>query len=377
MDDIKPVKTIILSNNDRFYFSGKFDEKHIEELIGEAKNLYASIRDIPILPNKASQIEEEIMVKSIHGTAAIEGNPLSENDVNIILTKSDQIRGNRRAQQEIVNLKALYQYLKKAENYKMPTEELVLTFQELVTKNISDSEDISGKIRSAPVKVGDESHGGTYRPPTKSSDIKKLLSMYFEFLNSKEILALDPIIRAALAHYHLALIHPFKDGNGRTARFLEAYIIQSAGIKYIPVLLSNYYYRHMDDYYWAFSLSEKNKERDITPFIEFVYKGVVDSLLYMKEYTYAFIRVVFLQQHYSNLKTNGIVSPRQYNLLMTWLSYPQSISFADIMTNPQFLIIYTKVSPRTVQRDLKKLTAMNLLKKNEDGTYELNLRALG
>lgn len=376
-NDNRHVKTVTLSNNDRFYFSWKYDEELIAKQINEARCLYASFAEIPILPDLASQIEDDIIIRSIHGTAAIEGNPLSEKEVQDILTQDDKTKAKKRAEQEIFNLEALYQFLHEQDKLSDLSEALICTFHKLLMTDIDSESNKSGQFRSNRVFVGDVSHGGTYKPPSRTADIRILMNEFVTFINSTDIQALDPVIRGALAHFHLALIHPFGDGNGRTARFLEAYIIRSAGMKYVPELLSNYYYHHMDDYYWAFSLTEKNKGRDITPFLDFVYKGVIDSLSHVKNTIYIMIQLLTLRNYLSILRSEKSITQRQYDLLSALGGSKTKFSLPDLITNPLFSIIYRSASPRTAQRDLKKLSEMNLLKKNEDGSYELNLRALG
>lgn len=51
---------------------------------------------------------------------------------------------------------------------------------------------------------------------------------YIEFINSDSMLKADPLLRAACAHFYLAMIHPFRDGNGRTARFVEAWLLNNS-----------------------------------------------------------------------------------------------------------------------------------------------------
>ena len=79
------------------------------------------------------------------------------------------------------------------------------------------------------------------------------MAKYIEWLNSDEILQLNPFIRAALAHYHFSLIHPFWDGNGRTARLIETAILEGANIKYVPKMLANIYYKNVDEYYISYN----------------------------------------------------------------------------------------------------------------------------
>lgn len=203
------------------------------------------------------------------------------------------------------------------------------------------------------------------------------MNEFIQWINSNEICELDPIIRAALAHYHLALIHPFGDGNGRTARIVEAYLLRLSGVKYIPTMLSNFYYKKMDDYYWAFSNSIKDKNLSVTPFLEFVLLGVVESLKEIKEIITYHIRVLTLKDYYHFLKQDKEITQRQYDLLMNLLEKPfHTVSLKDLFQIAPFDILYRKVSPSSARRDLKKLIEHNILSITEEGKYLINYRAL-
>ncbi len=111
MSDKELVKTVVLSNNDRFYFSRKYDKKLIDDEMMKVREIYASFQEIPLLPQQAKEINDDIIIDSIYGTAKIEGNPLSEEDFRNIYSDRLMIYNNR-AFQEIENLKTLYRHLK-------------------------------------------------------------------------------------------------------------------------------------------------------------------------------------------------------------------------------------------------------------------------
>ena len=84
----------------------------------------------------------------------------------------------------------------------------------------------------------------------------------------------DRIVQALAAHYHIGAMHPFGDGNGRTARALEALMLRQAGVSsLVMVSLSNYYYEHKDDYLAAMAES-RQKGHDLTPFLRFALPAV-------------------------------------------------------------------------------------------------------
>lgn len=379
MDKNEVIK-VKISQNDIFYFSRKYDEYLIHPLLNEAQYLYSTIADLPILPSLYSQLEEEIIRRSIHGTAALEGNPLSEERVGEIISAPEKVKSNQRAEKEIKNLKEAYDFIKTMEiddGYFPLVEKLIKPVHALISVGIDDDVYRPGSYRLSKVKIGDKDHGGIDVPPKNLKDIKLLMSEFINWINSDEVVKLNVIIRAAMAHYHLGLIHPFEDGNGRTIRIIEAMLIQATGVEYFPTMLSNYYYRNMDDYYWAFSDTRKDKGKEITPFLEFVFKGVIESLETIKEKIMDFIRIATLKEHFSTLRGEKKITHRQHDLMQMLIKFLEPFSLADLVYISPFIVLYRDVSERTARRDVNQLLKLKLLSKEEDGKYKINLRVLG
>lgn len=378
--DNNEVRKILTFKSGEFVFSRKFSGDILYKLI-EAKVLLRTVIDLPILPDLVAKIEEEAIIKSIFGTAAIEGNPLTEEKVAEILSKPEGSGKLKQAEKEIINLKYAYDFvtaIPEPMGLFPPnlTEDIIKKIHYIVTKDIEHKYNIPGQYRNNIVKVGNEEHVGIYKPPKILEDIQTLMKEFIEWINSKEILELDPMIRAALAHYHLGLIHPFADGNGRTARLVEALLLRLSGIKYVPVMLSNFYYRNIDDYFRAFSNSINNKENNVTSFLEFVFNGLIESLNEIKNRITIYIRKFSLRHYYDLLRKEGDISQRQHDFLIMVLDHLKSFALKDLHIVSPFSILYSKVSARTAIRDLKKMCDKKLLTV-KDGKYELNFRILG
>jgi Fic family protein len=362
-----------------FFFNASYSKEKIFPLLAQAKILFATVATIPILPNLSAQLEEELIRKSIFGTAAIEGNPLSEEEVSRILTEADIEKKRERAEVQIRNLKATYETIKKMKSvssFKL-SESLIKSIHELITKESEGPENSPGQYRDCEVKVGDKAHGGIYTPPKILEDIRTLMSIFVDWINSEELLKEDAAIRAALAHYHLGLIHPFGNGNGRTARAIEALVLKNEGIKFIPHMLSNYYYKNIDGYFSAFSLSERNPDNEITPFLEFFLNGVIKTLQDIQVKVFSFIRLSVLKEYYISRRRKKKITQRQYDLLILLIEAPEVFSLKDIFEKDKFMVIYRHVTERTARRDLKKLVEQSLLKTDQVGHFHLNYEVLG
>jgi len=374
------VKKVMTLKAGKFVFSDFIAMEKINSKFIEYKILYETIRDLPILPNLATKLESELIRRSIYSTAALEGNPLEEEAVGAIVGAQEKQIFKDTREKEIGNLTRAYNVVKKMKLIKKPypiAEKFVRSIHKVITCDIDSEYNSPGTYRNHLVKVGDKTHGGVYTPPKILADIKQLMKEYADWINSHDVLKLPPTIRAALAHFHLGLIHPFGDGNGRTARIIEGVILKKAGIKYLPTMLSNYYYRNMDEYFTVFSDTRKNKHHDVTGFVDFVLRGCIESLGEIKGRITYLIRKFTLRDYFVYLRNSRMISNRQHELLLLILEKDEHSSFSlkELFYEMPFKIKYSGVSERTARRDLNKLGKMELLK-TEGTRYYLNWRIL-
>ena len=332
-----------------------------------------------MLPWFAAKLEEDTIRRAIHSTAAIEGNPLSEEQVGEILANPKEAKTSARAEKEIRNLREAYRVCRdlalRGDSFKLE-ERMIRILHQTITKDIPHGHNLPGRHRGHLVKVGDKEHGGVYTPPKIPKDIQALLAEFIAWINGDDLMAGEPPIRAALAHYHLGLIHPFSDGNGRTARLVEALILQSQGIGHLPVMLSNYYYTHLDDYHWAFTRSQRSKDHDVTPFLELVLKAFIAALYELKGKMTGHIRRFAMRDFLVKLRANRTLNQRQHDLLALLLAHDRSVSIKDLLTDPIFQALYRSVWERTAWRDMKKLIGLGLLTPALENGFRLGLRAL-
>jgi len=305
---------------------------------------------------------------------------LNEDEVGKIISEADRKKDiTKKAEQEIKNLKEVYDFMKTiapAQSAVDLTEQEIAKIHFMMTKNVNYPLNEPGKYRNQKVQVGDKDHGGVYTPPKCLPDIKKLMEEFIRWINNENLKRQDPLIRAALTHFHLGLIHPFGNGNGRTARAIEGILLRESNIKYVPTMLSNYYYGKLDDYFRAFSLARKSKDHDVTAFIKFVLDGVIDSLNEIKDRIIYYLRSLVIRDYSVFLKHNKVITQRQHDLIMIMLENYKSLTLNDLMNNPPFNLLYRDVSERTARRDIKKLLKLELLH-DQGGRYELNTQTIG
>ena len=266
----------------KFTLSNQCDFEKILPLLIRSDVLYETIKDLPILPDMASQLDKDLIRRSIHGTAAIEGNPLNEEEVSNILAESDTPPLFDKASTEIRNLKVAYDLLENMEKSSDPfilSEEFIKNAHKVITTSVGYPMNEPGVYRNHKVEVGDNEHGGKYIPPKVLVDIKNIMENFIVWINSKPILdETHPFIRAALAHYHLGIIHPFADGNGRTARALSYMYLLQQGYDFFKFFsISTVIREQKAKYYKAITDAEDNGS-DLTYFVDFNAKMIIASI---------------------------------------------------------------------------------------------------
>lgn len=372
------MKEVSTFKSGKFIFCDQFDKTRIEMLLVEASTLNSAINDLPILPGWSSQIDPELLYSSIASTAAIEGNSLNAEDVRALDEGKIPDAGHTAKDRlEITNLISAYRAIDTLPAKPIPlifSEKHIKELHKHITFDLPYNDNIPGAYRNGKVIVGDKAHGGIYNPPKIIEDVRMLMDKFIDWMNSDDLINENVFIRSALAHYHFSLIHPFWDGNGRVARLLEALLLQSAGIRFLPKMLSNYYYRHVDDYFRAFSDTIKAK-KDVTPFLEFNLRGVIESLQQMKSRIAFFIRKLAMRDYLHFLGTKKAISKRQNDLLTLLLDDTSEKSFTlhELQLTMPYTMLYRKVSEMTARRDLKNLLDLKLLAINTEGRYYLNL----
>lgn len=219
--------------------------KRISE-IDENRFSFSTIKLPPVTKNRLKKNSKR---KSSYASNKIEGNPLTEEQVNEAID-SDPHRHFLRPEQEVRNyflaLNLLEEKLKKKELF---SKEMLLEVQATVEKGASrEKVGLRGPMPPGVLFAVYDSKTGVpeYISP-KYTDIPELLDELAEYVNTTED---HPLIIAAIVHYQLVTIHPFEDGNGRTARLMSGYILDYYGYGFNGIgSLEEYFAYDPDEYY--------------------------------------------------------------------------------------------------------------------------------
>lgn len=348
------------------------------------QRLFASL---PLLPDIAAKLEKETLLSSIHGTDTIEGGTLTEDEILQVIESAPEITQEEH-KRRIRNLTEAYRFAESAalqvQANKQPaflvSETFILSLHRLISEGINDERYRPAHYRDNPkgkiTRVGDNDHGGVYKPPQAHIDIKLLMGKLVEWLNSDEIVNLPSLIRAPLAHYYFERIHPFQDGNGRVGRLLEKTILIASGNRYASRGIDRYYLENIDMYFSAFNQARKlektSPETCNQSFIEFVLKGFEISIERLHH------RANQLMQHFlvlawlGDLLRDKRINHREHVILDFLGGQQQAIPLPLLKKQPWYQELYRHYSPATESRDWNHLFQEEIIIKTEEGFIRLN-----
>lgn len=368
-----------MNNYNHISFSKRWEiTPDIAYLLGQCRTLTSAISDTPIQPEYYEQLLSVSLIKGAQATTAIEGNTLSEEEI-IKIQSGEKLPPSKEYQEtEVKNiLNAFNIFLQEVtvdNNVQYITPELIKKMHHAIGENLGNHFDsIPGKYREDSRVVGQ------YRCPDHRlvkeyiESLCKWLRKEFHFGEANNFRS--TIIQAIITHVYIEWIHPFGDGNGRTGRLAEFYILLRSGLPSIAThILSNYYNQTRPEYYRQ--LDNARRSNDLTDFIYYAVLGFRDGLnetlesirnsqfdIYWKYYIYEeFKNVAYRKKE---------VFKRKRDLM---LEFPinKKLHIDEIENiSPAIARRYAKTTEVTLKRDLKELVDMGLLTKSEN-TFKAN-----
>lgn len=357
-------------------------------MLGKAQAKCEDVANTPILPALAEELHQIFLAKGALATTAIEGNTLTEEQVQLLLENKLELPPSKDyLRQEVENIID-------ACNEIMPTILIAATsalspkdikhYNAMVLRQLplNADEDIKpGELREHSVTVG------RYRG-APAEDLETLLTLLCDWLN-RDFIALERqlpsykvgvgILKAIIAHVYIAWIHPFADGNGRTARLIEFQILLASGVPTNAAqLLSNHYNETRSEYYRHLDQASKH-ERGLLDFIDYALQGFVDQveaqLSLIQEHQ---LRLLWRNHVYDQFKNNDDVpSQRRRRLLLDLADQPKGIPLAELRyLTPRLAEAYADKTDKTIQRDIQFLEEMQLITKEPKNVIRARLEIM-
>jgi Fic family protein len=350
-------------------------------LLGEARSKCEHLAGAPLKPALARDLYRVTLVKGALATTAIEGNTLTEEEARGILDGSYQAPPSRQYQeQEVRNvleaLDGLHERIMSGENVQITTA-LIFDFNRQVLKGLElDPDVVPGEIRTHSVVVA------SYRG-APAEDCEFLLEKLVTWLNSSTFQSDDPEIRFALtlakavyAHLYLAWIHPFGDGNGRTARLVEFLLLANCGLVPMPAahLLSNHYNLTRDRYYRELAVASQSGG-DTFGFLTYAIEGFIDGIRevidVVRNQQLLVAWVNYVHERFAE-EPNTRATERQRAVVLA-MPRSQTLFRAQIEDlTPKIAKLYANAGPRMLSRDLNHLVSLGLIRREGRGFAPLS-----
>lgn len=342
--------------------------------LGECRSKCEHISGVPLQPETAKRLHQLYLARGVLATTAIEGNTLSEEEVlqhlegKLKLPPSRQYLG-----QEITNIADECNNISGRMRRREPLEltpEVIKDFNRRVLDKLVLEEGVtSGEVRGHSVRVA--RYQGA--PP---EDCGYLLERLCNWLKG-EAFAPKPgfqivyaIIKAVVAHLYLAWIHPFGDGNGRTARLVEFQILTASGVPTPAAhLLSNHYNLTRTEYYRQLDQASRSGG-DLMPFLSYAVRGFLDQLreqlavIRNQQWDVAWQNYV----HEAFRDKTSVSEIRRRHLVLDLSKMKEPIPLVKLPEiSPRMTVAYARRTRKTLARDVNALLEMDLISQEKNG----------
>ncbi len=329
------------------------------------------IENAPLIPAWEAKFQSEAKLKAAHYGTALEGNDLTINDAKILLEQGVNtpeeaaavgVVGRERDVQEVINYRRVLDYLEKLKDesgggHFSYTKDLLLQIHKLVTERIVPDNRL-GQYRQVQVVLKNSVTGEVgFRPPAYL-EVPFLVDDFLRWLNSDFGRGEHPVIRAGVTHYVLAAVHPFIEGNGRTARAFAMLVLLMEGYDIKSFFaLEEYFDKNAEEYFGSLmtvsNQANKLEDRDLTPWLETFTQALAVELTRIKDT----VRQLSLDSMLRKQQGKQVTLSERQLKLMEYLSAHTELTMAEARSQ------LPMVSEDTILRDLNDLIAKGVIGK--------------
>ena len=331
-------------------------------------SVWGVIINAKIVPEWEQKLLKIARLRSGVFSTRIEGNQMSLEEAEKFL-EGKPIKARERDKKELKNYMSVLEYIEQKASDKSITEKHILEIHALVTKDIL-SKGLQNQYREQQNAIYDQKGGLVYMPP-EWKEVSKFMKQLLEYINQET--EISPLIRAALLHHWFVIIHPFVDGNGRTARTLTQMFLYQNGFdtkKYFS--LEEYYDTDLNNYYKAIHIRNNYYETfeqqiDSTSFVEYFLTGMNFELTRLKTQ----IKHIKDEENLEQRLAEKELTNRQIHFVLFVKEKGQAKS--------QDFLDKFHVSLATVKRELQILVEKEVIlsiSKGKNTHYELNMNRI-
>lgn len=339
-----------------------YDSNALLGVLAEAKAAVYSLKTMPYQRSWVEELQEIQLKLEVAGTSKIEGADFTENELTDALKETPE-QLLTRSQKQAHAAGQAYRWIATLPDDRPLDAGLICELHSIIVTGADDDHCPPGQLRprDSNVTFGTPRHRGV----DGGEETQKAFTRLCKAIN-EDFREHDLLIQALVLHYHFAAMHPFLDGNGRTARALEALILQRAGLRsvcFIP--MSNYYYDEKRNYLSSLAQVRANNH-DLTEFLLFGLKGItVQCQRLLKEIqTHVakalFRNVMFDLFHRLRTPRKRVIIDRQIEILKLLLQKERTLT---ALSSKMESVYSSKKRPRAViVRDLNALIELGAIK---------------
>lgn len=329
----------------------------------------STIRDFPSFPGSTDTIIIDELVSAIGSTLAIEGIVVKQEEIKETIQKEGFKNNLQRKQQEILNSRDVYKYIKKTvldnKGEFVYKDKHIIDIHKHFTTKIPYVGNQPGAYRNTGTSFGDPRKVSLCKNYT---DIYKAMKNFIKWLNQKNegILTSNMIAKAIMAHYYLTEIHPFGDGNGRTARAVEAMALYANGINpYCFWSLANFWSANRNEY--ITHLGNIRNTCDCLDFLMWGAKGYLEEIQRIKALILKKVKQLMLQDYTRWLLLTKKHQPKEKKInnrisrIIELLTRSDRVPFDKLRSSTEYTTIYSHSSSMTQSRDLAKMKSLRLI----------------
>jgi Fic family protein len=338
----------------------------------------ALIDHSPLVPAWEARFRDEALTRTVHYGTKIEGNDLTREQAQQVVrldsvsdsqevVRQTGIIARERDIQEVINYRNVIKWIDNQDlttSHRLFTAETIKHLHQLTMQRLIDDRYV-GAYRDKQVIVRSARDSAVvFRPPV-SVEVPYLVDDFCTWLSSSAAQTTHSLFRAAITHYQLVYIHPFIEGNGRTARAMATLVLQTAEYDFKRFFsLEQYFDSDVDQYYQALLSVQQTPQHDLTYWLEYFCYGVAIEIEKIKSQVLKLSKDLKLKQQ---LGEQVALSERQIILLEVLQNQGEITSHDAQAALPQ-------VSVDTILRDIKDLIAKRVIEKKgvtKGVTYKL------
>jgi Fic family protein len=335
--------------------------------ITKIESAKALIDNSPLVPSWEAKFRDEALTRTVHFGTKIEGNDLTPDQAEQVMRSQTGLNSSEvlaqtgliardRDVQEVINYRNVIGWINAQSGVSFKdvfSLQSLKTIHGLTMDRLIES-NYSGVLRDKQVVVKSAVDGRVvFRPPI-ATEIPYLLEDFFGWSMSSSASTTHPIFLSAIAHYQLVYIHPFVEGNGRTARAMSTLMMYALGYDFKRFFsLEQYFDSDVDAYYQALLSVQQTNGQQLTYWMEYFCYGLALEIEKIKSQVTKLSKDLKLKQQ---LGEQVALSERQIVLLELFSQMGQA-------TSDDAQKVLPNISIDTILRDIKDLIQKGVIEK--------------